>query len=67
MFKLKRNMGTMDRLARTLAGSTLLVIGPGADRHDVQYHTQRHGDGGAAIRRILLLLPLRSHRFQYLR
>ena len=31
MFKLKQNMGTMDRVARTLAGSTLLTIGPLTD------------------------------------
>jgi len=31
MFKLKRNMGTMDRVARTLAGSTLLAVGPLTD------------------------------------
>ena len=31
MFKVKRNMGTMDRVARTLAGSTLLTIGPLTD------------------------------------
>ncbi len=31
MFKLKHNMGTMDRVARTLAGSTLLTIGPLTD------------------------------------
>ncbi len=31
MFKLKQNMGTIDRVARTLAGSTLLTIGPLTD------------------------------------
>ena len=31
MIKLKSNMGTMDRVARTMAGSTLLVIGPLTD------------------------------------
>ena len=28
MFKLKSNMGTMDRVARTMVGSTLLAVGP---------------------------------------
>ena len=28
MFKLKSNMATMDRVARTMAGSTLLAVGP---------------------------------------
>ena len=31
MFKLKSNMGTMDRIVRTLVGTTLLVIGPLTD------------------------------------
>jgi len=31
MFKLKRNMGSLDRVARFLAGTTLLVIGPLTD------------------------------------
>jgi len=31
MFKLKNNMGAMDRTARTLVGITLLVTGPLTD------------------------------------
>ena len=31
MFQLKRNMGVMDRTLRTLAGGTLLVLGPLTD------------------------------------
>ena len=31
MFKLKNNMGAMDRIARTLVGITLLVTGPLTD------------------------------------
>ena len=31
MLKLKQNMGVIDRVLRTLAGSTLLVIGPLTD------------------------------------
>lgn len=31
MFKLNRNMGVMDRVLRTMAGTTLLTIGPLTD------------------------------------
>lgn len=31
MLRLKRNMGTADRIARTLIGATLLAIGPLTD------------------------------------
>ena len=31
MFKLNRNMGTMDRVTRTLVGSALLITGPLTD------------------------------------
>ena len=31
MFKIERNMGMLDRTARTLAGSSLLIIGPFTD------------------------------------
>ena len=31
MFRLKRNMGTADRIARTLVGASLLTIGPMTD------------------------------------
>lgn len=31
MFKLKKNMGTLDRSMRLLAGSTLLIMGPLTD------------------------------------
>jgi len=31
MFKIKRNMGTSDRILRLLVGSTLLIIGPFSD------------------------------------
>jgi len=31
MFKLKRNMGTIDRIVRILVGSTLLILGPFSD------------------------------------
>jgi hypothetical protein len=31
MFKLKKNMGTLDRSMRVIAGSTLLIIGPLTD------------------------------------
>ena len=31
MFKIKRNMGTSDRIMRILVGSTLLIIGPFSD------------------------------------
>lgn len=31
MFKIKRNMGGLDRTMRTVAGSSLLIIGPLSD------------------------------------
>jgi len=31
MFKIKRNMGTADRIVRILVGSTLLIVGPFSD------------------------------------